>query len=137
MSKISHLGTQNTNYKHDFLCISKTYFNSAVQEGGRNMHLNDYNMIRSDYTSNAKRGGICIFYKVTLEVRFVNLQCIICEVSIQNNKGYIVNVYRSPSQDANDFQNFLSNLETILNDNAANNALLTFVLGYFKAKFSA
>ena len=100
------------------------------------MHLNDYNMIRSDYTSNEKRGGICIFYKVTLGVRFVNLQCIICEVSIQNNKSYIVNVYRSTSQDANDFQNFLSNLETILNDNAANNALLTIVLGYFKAKFS-
>ena len=99
------------------------------------MHLNDYNMIRSDYTINAKQGGIC--YKVTLWVCFVNLQCIICEVSIQNNKGYIVNVYRSPSQDANDFQNFLSNLEAILNDNAANYALLAIVLGYFKAKFSA
>ena len=31
----------------------------------------------------------------------------ICEVSIQNNKDYIGVEYRSPSQDANEFQNFL------------------------------
>ena len=81
-------------------------------------------MIRADHPSYAERGGVCIFYKKTLGVCVVNLSnlsdCIICEVSIQNNKGYICAVYRSPSQDAIEFQNLLPNFETILSDTATN-----------------
>ena len=60
-------------------------------------------MIRASHPSNAKRGGV-----ETLGVHVVNLsnltKCIICEVSIQNNKGYDGDVY--PSQDATEFQKF-------------------------------
>ena len=60
-------------------------------------------MIRARHPSNAKRGGV-----ETLGVHVVNLsnltECIICEVSIQNNKGYDGDVY--PSQDATEFQKF-------------------------------
>ena len=60
-------------------------------------------MIRASHPSNAKRGGV-----ETLGVHVVNLsnltECIICEVSIQNNKGYDGDVY--PSQDATEFQKF-------------------------------
>ena len=60
-------------------------------------------MIRASHPSNAKRGGV-----ETLGVHVVNLsnltECIICEVSIQNNKGYDGDVY--PSQGATEFQKF-------------------------------
>ena len=60
-------------------------------------------MIRASHPSNAKRGDV-----ETLGVHVVNLsnltECIICEVSIQNNKGYDGDVY--PSQDATEFQKF-------------------------------
>ena len=55
----------------------------------------------------------------------------------QNNKGYIGVVYRSPSLDANEFQNFLLNCETILSDTTTNNALFTIILGEFNARSSA
>ena len=62
--------------------------------------------------------------------QFINLsEYIISEASIQNNKGYIIVVYISPSQDAIEFQNFLSNFETILSDTRTNNALFTIILG--------
>ena len=84
------------------------------------MKLNGYNMIREDHSSNANRVGVCIFYKETLGVRNVNLSslsnCIICEVPIQNNKGNIAVVYKSPSQDAIEFQNFIANFATVLSD---------------------
>ena len=83
-------------------------------------------MIRASHSSNAKRGGVCIFYIETLGVHVVNLsnltECIICEVSIQNNKGCDGDVYIPPRQDAIEFQNFLSNFETILSDTTTNNA---------------
>ena len=100
------------------------------------MQLIGYNMIRADHPSNAKRGVICIFYKETLGVHVVNLsnlsECIICEVSIQNNKGDIGVVDRSPSQGAIEFQNFLSNFEAILSNTTTNNALFTIILGDLK-----
>ena len=82
MSKISLLEPNNTIYKHDFLCISETYFDSLVLERDRNMYLNGYNMMKADYPSNAKRDGVYIFYKEILGVCVVNVlnlsECIIC-----------------------------------------------------------
>ena len=94
------------------------------------MQLNGYNMIKAHHPINAKPGGVCIFYKVKLSVHVVNLsnlsKCIICEVSIQNNKGYIGIVYRSSSHSANKFQSFLSNFETISCDTTTMLYLLSF-----------
>ena len=41
-------------------------------------------------------------------------QCVICEVSLQNCKGCIGVVYRSPSQDSTEFENFLSDFDELL-----------------------
>ena len=69
-----------------------------------------YNLLRADHPSNSKPGGVCIFYKETLGVRIVKSlsfnECIICEVSIQNSKGYVGAVYRSPSRNIYEFENF-------------------------------
>ena len=66
------------------------------------------------------QGGACIFYKEILGVCIVKSlsfsECIICEVSIQNSKGYVGVVYRFPSQDNFEFGNFLSNFENVLNN---------------------
>ena len=93
------------------------FFDSSVTEGDKNIQLSGYNLIRADHRSNSKRGGVCIFYKDTLAVRIVNSlkfnERIVCEVSIQNSKGYIGVIYRSPGQDIIEFENFLSNFENI------------------------
>ena len=111
-SKVSQIEAYNSLYNHDFICISETYFDSSVLDG------DGYNLIRADHPSNAKRGGVCIYYKESLGVRVVKLsnlsQCIMCEVSVQNCKGYIGAVYRSPSQNNIEFENFLSDFEELL-----------------------
>ena len=69
------------------------FFDPSVQEGDKNIQLDGYNLLRADHPSNSKRGGVCIFYKETLGVCIVKSlsfnECIICEVSIQNSKGYV------------------------------------------------
>ena len=71
---------------------------------------------RADHPSNIKRGGVCIYYKESLSVRALNLtnlsECIICEVSIQNCKGYIGVIYRSPNQNIAELKNFCRTLRT-------------------------
>ena len=97
-------------------------------------------MIRADHPSNTKQGGFCIFYKGTLALCIDNSlnfnECIVCEVSIQNSKGYIGVIYKSPSQNVIEFENFLSNFEKLLNYTTSSNGLFTIILGDFNARSS-
>ena len=91
--------------------------------------------------SNTKRGGVCIYHKESLGVRlvkFLNLsQCIICEVFLQNCKGYIGVVYSSPRQDNVEFENFLSNFDELLSKSISSNSLFTIILGDFNPRSSS
>ena len=92
LSRISQTEAYNPLYSHDFICISETYSASTILEGDKSFYLNGYNLLRADHPKNTKQGGVCIYYKESLGVREVKLsnlsQCIICEVSLQNCKGY-------------------------------------------------
>ena len=138
--KISHLEAYNAIHQHGFICISETFFDSSVTEGDKNIELNGYNLIRADHPSNTKRGGVCIFYKETLALHIVNSlnfnECIVCEVSIQNSKGYIVVIYRSPSQNTIESESFLPNCEKLLNYITSNNGLFNIIVGDFNARSS-
>ena len=107
LSKISQTEAYHSFSKHDFICIWETYFDSTILED-ESFHLNSYNLLRVDQPNNTNRGGVCIYYKESLgvhEVKLSNLsQCIICEISLQNCKGYNAVIYRSPSQDSTKFE---------------------------------
>ena len=98
-------------------------------------------MLRADHPSKSKRGGVSIFYKEALGVRIVKSlsfnECTICEVSMQNSKVYVGVVYRSPSQNIFEFENFLSKFEKVLSDTTCYNSFYTLILGDFNARSSA
>ena len=53
-----------TVHKFDIVCLSETYHNSNTALDNDNLGISGYNLIRSDYPSNSKRGeGVCIYYK--------------------------------------------------------------------------
>ena len=64
-------------------------------------------------------------------------QCIICEISLRNCKGYIGIVYRSLSQDNAESENFLSDFDEVLSKNASSSALFTIILGGFNVRSSS
>ena len=125
---------------HDFICISETFFDSPATEGDKNIQLNGYKLIRADHPSNTKPGGVYIFQKETLGVHIVNSlnfnECIVREVSIQNSKGYIGVIYRPPSQNIIEFENFLLHFEKLLNYATSSNGLFTIILDDFNARSS-
>ena len=41
-------------------------------------------------------------------------ECLTCEVTIQNKKGYVAAMYRSPNQSNMEFESFLSGFEDML-----------------------
>ena len=64
-------------------------------------------------------------------------ECIIIELNINNKKGYIISLYRSPSQSTDEFDEFISNLEQTLNDISSLNPSFMMILGDFNAKSSS
>ena len=99
--KVSALKAYNTVYKYDFLCVNEAFVNSSFESNDKDVMIEGYNLIPSDHLSNFMRVSVCIYYKESLAVRIVNItsltECLVCEVTIQNNKGYVAVVYRSPS----------------------------------------
>ena len=102
--------------------------------------LDGYKLIRSDHPSNTKRGGVCIYYKESLAVRLVGIislpECLVCEVTVQNIKGYIVVMYRSPNQSSIESESSLSGFEDMLSSVLFSKSQFTVILGDFNARSS-
>ena len=131
----------NSVYKYDFLCASENFLNSSFESNDKDLMIEGYNFIRSDHPINTKRGGVCIYYKESLVVRIVNItsltECLVCEVTIQNKKVYVVVVYRSPSQSTSEFESFLSGLEDWPSNALCSKSQFTIVLGDVNARSPA
>ena len=138
MIKKSLIEAYNSNHKYDFICISETYLDSSVSDDDKELAMEGYNFIRADHPSNVKKGGVGIYYKKSIAVQIINInflsECLLCEVTVSNKKGYIAVLYRSPSQNNTVFNYYLSNFEKLLQELSALNPDFTIILGSFKAR---
>ena len=74
------------------------------------LNMKGCKLIRADNPNDSKNGGVGIYYKEFLtvfpvEVKNLN-ECVIFEVFIKNKRGYVVLLYRSPSQTQDEFDIF-------------------------------
>ena len=119
-------------------CIVENVLDSSFESHDKNFMLEGHNLIRSGHPSNTKRGGVFIYYKESLAVRLVDItflhECIVCELTIQNKKGYVAVMYRSPSQSSIEFESFLSGFEDMLSSVLFSKSQFTLILGDFNAR---
>ena len=95
-------------------------------------------MVMEDHLNNVKREGIYPYVRGSFPVRnfsksYLN-ECLTLEVSVSNKKGYVITLYRSPSQTSDEFQSFISNLENLLINITNYNPHFVILLGKFNAK---
>ena len=104
-------GLQHHN-KFDVICLSESYLESSIASGNDNLNIKGYNLYTADHPKNVKRGGICAYIRESLSVRFLSnaylQECLILEISINNRKGFVVSLYRSPSQMPDKFDSFFN-----------------------------
>ena len=125
-------------YKHDFICVLETYLDSSTPDSL--LETDGYNLIRADHPDNIKRGGVCIYYKESLPVRFLSSpylkEALLLEM-IDNNKKITVSViYRSPSQSNREFNSFLSSFEQLLSKISKRKPTVSIITGDFNARSS-
>ena len=138
-SKLTQLKAYNSLYKYDFICLSETYLDSTTPD--ELIEIKGYKPVRADHPDNIKRGGVCIYYKESLPVRDINLsyfkEALLLEMDYNNKKVIVSVIYHSPSQNNNEFNLFLSNLEWLLCDINKRKPYLSIITGDFNARSSS
>ena len=89
---------------------------------------------------NIKRGGVCIYYKISLPLKIKNIhyleQCINFEIKIKDKPCNFISLYRSSNQSQDGIELFIKNLKCNLDSVMVNNPFLIVILGDFNAKSS-
>ena len=121
------------------ICLSESYLDSSVSSDNDNLYIRDYNkLVRADHPGNIKRGGVCVYFKESLPVSCLPnpylKECLIFEVSINNKRGYVVSMYRSPSQTSDDFNSFITNLEKLVVNISSSNPRFILMIGDYKVE---
>ena len=115
--KVSLLSAYNVVHNFAIICISESYLNSHMFTNDDKLSIPGY-MLRADHPSDNRRGGVCVYYKESLPIRLYNIsyfqECICFNLMISNKLCNIVSLYRSPSQNSAEFENFINNLNLTL-----------------------
>ena len=103
-------------------CLFETYLGSSYEEYDTRLNLKDSTLIIADNPHNCKGGGVSIYFKEHLAVRPVSLLnldgCLVLEINIANEKGFVISLYRSPNQSKDEF---LLNSEQLIPDRMSQN----------------
>ena len=136
--KISHIIAFDTVYKFDIICLSETFLNSDFSLNDENMRIPGFTLTRKDHPSNIRRGGVCVYHKIILPIRILDViflqECINFELLINDKLCSFVSLYRSPSQTNDQFEEFIKNLELNLEYVSNKNPFLIVLIGDFNAK---
>ena len=97
--------------------------------------------MRADHPSNTKRGGVCLYYKEHLPItRRGDIsklkECLVTEITITNERCLFTCLYRSPSQNREQFQSFCDSLDILLNNINSLNPAFSIITGDFNGKCS-
>lgn len=82
--------------------------------------IDRYNLNQADDPGKTERDCVCIYYQESLIVHLTSItslkQCLFSKGNIQNKKGYVAVMYLSPSQNNNEFDDFIFEVENMVNE---------------------
>ena len=137
-NKIALLKAYLSVHKMNIVCLSETFLDSSILIDDDNLQIPGYSSVRADHPSNTKRGGVLLYCKSFLPIKLIDVnylnECISFELRIGGKVCKILTLYRSPSQNRDEFETFLDNLELNFDHMADKNPYLMVVLGDFNAK---
>ena len=140
-NKISVLQAYITQRNYDIICLTETFLNSSILSDDNRIKIDEYNLIRSDHPSDSRKDGICIYYKEHIPLILRNDintldNCLVAEIRSQNKKCLLTCIYRSPNQNQDEFKNFCTNFDILLNNINDELPLCSIVTGDFNARCS-
>ena len=118
--KIPLLEAYHSVYRFDVMALSETMLNSKVSNEEIEIEGFSKEIYRNDHPSDTKTGGVCLYFREGLAIKrrkdLESLQeMIVTEITIARKKILFSTIYRSPSQDSEQFENFINKLQIALN----------------------
>ena len=122
--RISLLEAYNSVFSYDLIGIVETHIDSTVDED--KLALGGYRFIKNNHPQDIKRGCVGLYVKESLPSKdcfdLVTLpECVVSEIQMNRKKYFFVVIYRSPSQDQMEFDDFTINFELLLSKLHAEN----------------
>ena len=135
--RVSLMEAYNSVYNYDLIGIVETHLDSTIEE--ERLALDGYSFHKDNHPQNVKRGGVGLYVKDSLPSKnrsdLVTLpECVVCEIQLKRKKYFFVVVYRSPSQDQSEFDNFTLNFELLLSKIQAENPFCVVITGNFNCR---
>ena len=103
---------------HNFglVCISEIYLDLTTAPGDKNLEIAGYNLLGADHASNYESGGVCVYYKRSLALRFIDVcylqECLIFQIFISGELCNSISLYWLPSQPSESFEKFADNFNS-------------------------
>ena len=128
----------------DIFCMSERFLDLSVDNIHNGLNINGYTFVRSDHSSNTKcSGGVANYHKdhktisqlAEAMLLFSSLnQSIALEVLLANNKRFLTALYRSPSQNKNQFDQFCSSFNILMSNVYDQKSLASIITRGFNAR---
>lgn len=118
--KISLIEAYNSIHRFDVIAISESMLNSSISNEDIFIEGFSKEIYRNDHPSNTRKGGVCLYFREGLPIkRRTDLELmqemIVTEIRIARKKIFFIAVYRSPSQNSEQFEHFIASLQMALN----------------------
>ena len=135
--RVSLIEAYNAVYDYDLFAIVETHLDSTVDED--KLSLDGYTFTKNNHPQNVKRGGVALYVKDTLPSnRRMDLEtlpeCIVYEIQLNRKKYFFAVIYRSPSQNQIEFDNFSVNFEIMLSKMRTENPFSVVISGDFNCR---
>ena len=123
------------------MCLSETFLDSSIPNDDHRINIAGYSLLRADHPSNTKKGGVCIYYKDVLPLikkdDITDLkECLVTEIIVDNEKCFFTCLYRSPSQNCDQFSDFCKDFSILLNNINDHRPSCCVIVSDFDAKGS-
>ena len=137
-SRIHLLKAHNAIHDYDIISLCETSLGR-----NENVPLNifpGYQYYACNHSSGEKKGGVGIFYKESLPIKFRDdlsfEECIVAELVVERKKNFFTVLYRNPkhSADSTEFANFITNLSDLYSRILLENPYMTIFTGDFNAQ---
>ena len=123
----------------DIICLSETFLDSSIPIDDNRLSIFSYSMMRADHASSTKRGGVCLCFKDHLPIirrdDTSNLkECLVTEMTVKNERCLLAYLYRSPSQNREQFWSFCDSLDILMNNINSLHPAISIITGDFNGK---
>ena len=129
-ARVRLLEAHNSIFNYDLISICETSLNNSVELP--ETLLNDYTFIPASNPTNARHGGVGLFYKNSLPILIRNNlafdESIVVELKFGRKKIFFTVLYRSPAHNHTsvEFQAFMTNFESLFSKIKSENPFTMF-----------